>query len=280
MAEKPRHAAPKGNEPSEKTVVRLGCFLIIVIVTAIVLITVKIAGGDEPKPTEPQATIEMTTEAPETTTTEAPTTTTTAAPTTTTTTSTTAKNTGVTVNSDGSIVFYPSSAYKAKYCVGVNRQMNVVTVYGKDDNGKYTVPKKAFACSCGRSGHETPTGTFSTSDKCPWLHMVDNSEGQYTIRIKGPIWFHSVCYFTKDKSDLEYEEYNKLGGPASLGCVRLCCGDAKWLYDNLDYGTIVTIYDSNLPGPLGKPKTIKIDVNDSRRGWDPTDPDPENPWNA
>ena len=28
-----------------------------------------------------------------------------------------------------------------------------------------------------------------------------------------------------------------------------------------------------------KPKAIKIDVTSENKGWDPTDPDPENPWN-
>ena len=54
--------------------------------------------------------------------------------------------------------------------------------------------------------------------------------------------------------------------------------DAKWIYDNCPVGTKVTIYDSKDPGPLGKPTPIRIDVNSPYRGWDPTDPDPRNPW--
>ena len=54
--------------------------------------------------------------------------------------------------------------------------------------------------------------------------------------------------------------------------------DAKWIYDNCPVGTKVTIYDSKDPGPLGKPTPIRIDVNSPYRGWDPTDPNPRNPW--
>ena len=43
-------------------------------------------------------------------------------------------------------------------------------------------------------------------------------------------------------------------------------------------GFTVEIYDSNEPGPLGKPESILIDVNSPFAGWDPTDPDPRNPW--
>jgi hypothetical protein len=31
-------------------------------------------------------------------------------------------------------------------------------------------------------------------------------------------------------------------------------------------------------GPLGKPEAKKISNNIELRNWDPTDPDPNNPW--
>ena len=46
-------------------------------------------------------------------------------------------------------------------------------------------------------------------------------------------------------------------------------------------GTTVELYDDfDYPGPMGKPEPLTIDINDERRGWDPTDPDPNNPWNS
>ena len=91
--------------------------------------------------------------------------------------------------------------------------------------------------------------------------------------------FHSVPCFKQDKSRLEVEEYNKLGQPASLGCIRMTVRDTKWIYDNCPPGTTVVIYDDESnPGPLGKPESIKIPEDSEYSGWDPTDPDPENPW--
>ena len=178
------------------------------------------------------------------------------------------------------IEFDVDSSYTNKYCVGVNRSKNVVTVYTGDKDGRFTVPVKAMLCSCGKpNGNDTPAGTFKTTDRVRWLSLVNDTYGQYTIRINSHIWFHSVPYFTKDPSKLEYEEYNKLGNNASLGCVRLNVEDAKWLYENLDFNTLVKVYDSENPGPLGKPKAITIDTNSANKGWDPTDPDPLNPWN-
>lgn len=163
------------------------------------------------------------------------------------------------------------------YYIKVNREKNVVTVYALDADGYYTKPVKAMVCSVGKNGG-TPTGTYETSDKHAWCSLVGGVYGQYAYRIDGQIMFHSVPYYSMNKGDLETEEYNKLGEAASLGCIRLTVADAKWIYDNCPSGTIVTIYDSSYEGPLGKPVAEKLDTQDARSGWDPTDSDTENPW--
>jgi len=164
------------------------------------------------------------------------------------------------------------------YYIKVNRLMNTVTVYAKNEAGEYTVPVRAMVCSCGlRDG--TPTGVFHTSTKYAWRNLYGGTFGQYAYRIDGPILFHSVPYMKLgDKNSLEAEEYNKLGDFASLGCVRLAVVDAKWLMDNCPSGTTVEIYDDADPGPLGKPSAIRIDLSSAYAGWDPTDPDEANPW--
>ena len=162
------------------------------------------------------------------------------------------------------------------YYIRINRALNTVTIYEMDDDGYYTLPAMAFVCS---TGDATPLGTYNTTDKYRWRELFGNVYGQYATRIVDHILFHSVPYFTEDQSDLEYEEYNKLGTAASMGCIRLCVRDVKWIYDNCPSGTMVEIYDDfESPGPLGKPDSIIIDLNDERKGWDPTDPDPANPW--
>ena len=178
------------------------------------------------------------------------------------------------------IVSHPTSS-GAPYYIEVNRQQNVVIVYSKDQNGNYSNITKVFVASTGAPGSETPLGTFTTSDRYESLYLVGNVWGHYTVRISGPYFFHSVPYFTKGApwDNLEYLEYNKLGNGASAGCVRLAAADAKWIYDNIGHGTTVKIYDSDtLPVGVVKPTAMKIDENSQNRGWDPTDPDPANPW--
>lgn len=163
------------------------------------------------------------------------------------------------------------------YYLKINRQQNVVTVYEKDENGEYTIPVKAIVCSTGLY-NATPKGVFHLSSKYLWRELNGGVYGQYASRITGGILFHSVPYSNKDKSTLYWDKYNKLGQQASMGCVRLTVEDAKWIYDNCPSGTTVEIYDSEDPGPLGKPETLKLDKDNANRGWDPTDPDERNPW--
>ncbi len=178
------------------------------------------------------------------------------------------------------VAYKPDEDEKFPYYIRVNRAANCVTVYGKDNEGKYSIPVKAFVASCGREGEETVTGEgYETTDKYVWRLMVDGTYGHYATRFYGGYLFHSVPYL-KDTSDtLETEEYNKLGSFASLGCVRMSVADVYWIYDNCPEGTKVDVYDDAAnPGPLGKPEAIKIPVDSKYANWDPTDPNKDNPW--
>ena len=168
------------------------------------------------------------------------------------------------------------------YLIAVNRAASTVTVYTLDEEGRYTVPYMAMVCSAGKPGEdtETPEGFYATPANYDWRPLSGNVYGQYSTRIWDAYLFHSVPYYTQHKDDIEYDQFNELGSPASLGCIRLMVNDVKWIYDNCDIGTRVIIYDdAEDPGPMGKPGTIYTDpADETLRGWDPTDPDPENPW--
>lgn len=132
-------------------------------------------------------------------------------------------------------------------------------------------------CSCGTA---TPTGgVYKTSQGYEWGYLEGGTFGRYSTRIKGGIMFHSVPYVSESEDSLEYWEYDKLGTTASLGCVRLCVRDCKWIFDNCELGTSVEFYSDSNPGPLGKPTAQKISDNVECRNWDPTDSSPDNPWN-
>ena len=161
------------------------------------------------------------------------------------------------------------------YYIKVNYQANCLTVYRVTDSGELQ-PIKAIICSTGRA---TPrSGVYSLKAKRRWWQLMGGVWGQYTTQVVGNILMHSVPYLSQDPSNLEYWEYDKLGTACSAGCIRLTVGDALWIYNNMPSGTPVEFYGSSDPGPLGKPGARKISDNEECRGWDPTDPDPDNPW--
>ena len=163
------------------------------------------------------------------------------------------------------------------YYITVNVQANTVTVYTLDEKGYYSIPCKAMICS---TGPATPTsGVYGLGEQHRWHYLFGDVYGQYTTQITGNILFHSVPYTVYgDPSSLEYWEFDKLGTASSMGCIRLQVKDAKWIYDNYSSIYAVEFYNDPDPGPLGKPEAPLISDNEACRGWDPTDPDPNNPW--
>ncbi len=165
------------------------------------------------------------------------------------------------------------------YLIRINRAENFGIVYGMDKKGHHSIPYKAFICSTGLEEDDTPLGVFEMSDKYRWRLMVDGTYAQYAIRIQGQIMLHSVPYTEPDNDSLEFWEYNKLGKPASLGCVRFRVAAIKWIYDHCKAGTKVNIYSE--PGeipPITLPTVKKIKKSNPKSGWDPTDPVEGNPW--
>ena len=177
----------------------------------------------------------------------------------------------------------PVTPSDSNFSVKVNVAHNIVVVYKKDSSGKEE-PIKAMACSTAREGYETTLGTYTLGEWYDWCYMADGTWGQYAYRIidnvNNDLMFHSVPYLEQSKSSLEYEDYNKLGDVASMGCVRISIADARWLCSNVGLGSEVVIYsDENETEPLEKPVPMFIPEDITQvRDWDPTDSDPSNPW--
>lgn len=99
---------------------------------------------------------------------------------------------------------------------------------------------KTFTCSSGEDGSETPTGTFSVSNRGISFYNSNLGEGAYYwTSFYGDYLFHSIP-FNQDY-EIKQNEAEKLGTPASHGCIRLSMDDAKWIYDHIKDGTKVTV---------------------------------------
>ncbi|MGI6068806.1 MAG: L,D-transpeptidase family protein [Blautia sp.] len=160
------------------------------------------------------------------------------------------------------------------YLYDVNRSTCTVTVLGRDENGNYTVPVIAFACSVGLPGTPTPTGSsFGMSRAGRWQLLMGPSYGQYATHVdgagQGGIFFHSVAGSAPNHYALNPVEYNRLGSPASHGCIRLCVRDAKWIWDHWgNGGNRARILDRS-GNIFYKPSIPKIGPTIH---YDPTDP--------
>lgn len=156
---------------------------------------------------------------------------------------------------------------QSSYVIKINKQCNVVTIYAKDGNNGYIIPVKACITS---SGEGTPLGTFYTPARYRWHTLIGPVYGQWNTRIWRGILFHTVYYYENgDNRTLSVSRYNILGQTDSMGCCRLTCEDAKWIYDRCELNTKVIIYKSSNPGPFGKPKAAQLE---DWHTWDPTDP--------
>ena len=133
-------------------------------------------------------------------------------------------------------------AKNTKYKLVVRISEQRVYVYGLNSFGEYELDRD-FICSTGL-GNSTPPGIYTTSTEplSRWQYFQKfKCWAQYSFRITGDIWFHSVLYDAPDTSTLRYGSVYALGQKASHGCVRLRVEDAKWIYENCGDGTIVVV---------------------------------------
>lgn len=181
-----------------------------------------------------------------------------------------------------------------KFYIEINRAASAVTIfmYNKETK-KYDIPVKTCSVSvgadtwtnAGTSGLNpdssyTPLGTYSictngTSVKYSMkpMHEPDGKilYARWTSHIVGNVYFHSIAVPKDSHYALSPYTYNRLGSPASAGCIRMTVADAKWIYDYASTGSIVKVVKGNAkkPGPLGKAPTIKVQGGIN---YDPTDP--------
>ena len=160
------------------------------------------------------------------------------------------------------------------YSITVYRPSQLVIVYDTAGN-----PAKVFSCSSGKDSTPTRLGNYAIRAKYRWRFMVGNCYTQYASSFSNSYLFHSIPYNKKNPATMSNASYDKLGNPASSGCIRLCFRDTKWIYDNCPIGTKVSVIDEKAPAG-SVPEIIPERIKDSdHSGWDPTDDSPDSPYN-
>lgn len=104
-------------------------------------------------------------------------------------------------------------------------------------NGDDTI--YTMICSSGMDG-TTPTGTYYIQSRGESFYNPNEQMGaNYWVSFYGDYLFHTVP--TDINGEYIVSEAEKLGRPASHGCLRLTVSDAQWLYANIPDGTRVDI---------------------------------------
>ena len=125
---------------------------------------------------------------------------------------------------------------QSKWLIDVNVSDQKVRVY---ENDKMI---KEWVVSTG-SNDSTPLGRYEIQNRGEWFFSEKYQQGaMWWVSFKdwGIYLFHSVP-MDRERNILT-DEANKLGSPASHGCVRLEIDHAKWIYDHIPQGTEVYIH--------------------------------------
>ena len=142
------------------------------------------------------------------------------------------------------------SGGSAAYSIEVDITNQIVTVY---ERGTGAIVRQMI-CSTGTNDY-TPTGEFvmpasrAGTDRKPW-YKIDSVYVRYPARIHDEILFHSVPYRWRSLRGIDPNDLEKLGYPASHGCIRLRWQDAQFIAQNCLQGTPVKIYKSGQPDDM------------------------------
>ncbi len=165
------------------------------------------------------------------------------------------------------------------YAVTVDVTNQVVNVYGRDANGDFTELVRQMICSTGTKAFPSDLGDWTLNGRTArWATFPKWGGGwaQYWTRINSGIAFHSVIYNSTNVMDLATGSYYDLGSRASHGCIRLLVHDAKWVYENLGKGVVVTV-TNKLPSDPELTQSLKPAALDKSRMLPKSTPAPTPP---
>lgn len=167
---------------------------------------------------------------------------------------------------------------KGKYKVRVNKTKNVVIVYEKGDDGKYQKSVKVMSAIVGRDIRVNTE--YNIGDRWLWIKNQNGNYSKFVTQVSGNVVFESIAYKKKgDLSSLNYVEFDNLGNSIDGSFIKLQYADAQWIFDNLDYDTIVEFYESEDLNGVNVPEVKKISLENDKKNWDPTYAGSESPWN-
>lgn len=162
------------------------------------------------------------------------------------------------------------SKKSTKYFLAVGKKQNIVIAYKFTDNINAKSFVKAFKASVGK---KVKTGTYKTMSTYNWM-KTNGAWHQYNTTYAKGGYIQSVAYKDKYPNTLKRTSYKALGLEKHKdNCIWLSCNEAQWVCKNA-YRITVQVESS-----VVMPKTYSFAPKlVDACGWDPTDPNKNNPY--
>lgn len=167
------------------------------------------------------------------------------------------------------------SKKSTKYYLVVSPKQSVVAVYKYTGNPNAKTFVKPFLASVGK---KVKTATYKTESTYDWM-KTNGSWHQFNTSYDKNGYIQSIEYKDKYPNTMKRTSYKSLRSAKHKdACIWLTCNDAKWIRDNA-YRITVEV--------LGKKDSIMLPKNKTNLtkpslakacGWDPTDPNKNNPY--
>ncbi len=151
-----------------------------------------------------------------------------------------------------------------KYYVLLDLRNQIVTVYEKDAEGKYTKVVRRMLCSSGDTTVDpldpeskpkpTPKGIYKMGgrERFGKFAAFGGTYARYWTQIVGGVFFHSILFNKRNVNTATGASYRNIGRNVSHGCVRLYVEDAKWLYYYCPPGTKINVSATEKSNPTLK----------------------------
>ena len=157
-----------------------------------------------------------------------------------------------------------------KYIVSVHKNFSLAEVWSYTTDIKVYKHEKSLKCSVGK---KVKPGMYNLKKTYSWIKNGKNWHQYNTIYTKKG-YLQSVSYKDKYPNTMKRSSYNSLGGEKHKDqSIYFSCDDAKWISSNA-YRIKVAI---NQDYKITKTAVIKPTLAKAC-GWDPTDPNKNNPY--
>ncbi len=165
------------------------------------------------------------------------------------------------------------SKQSTKYFLAIGKEQNEVIAYKYTDNLNNKSFVKAFKASIGT---KVKPGTYKTSSTYDWMDN-DGAWHQYNTSYTKNGYIQSIAYKDKYPNTMMRSSYKALGTQKHKdSSIWLTCDDANWVSKNA-YRITVQVYGKNDKFMMPKTEITKPSLAKAC-GWDPTDPNKDNPY--